>query len=289
MPETEETNTIAKLYLLGTTPTTKILAWTTKFWKHTQPIDGGHFKDYHEPRESNLILNIPIHRKFTLYPVGSSELMDDTQPHVVPDLKFYIENKAVNVIIECDYEHDTNPFGYLARKYTYSITPQPEASTALTTSYNIQTSGIVIGANIETHAFNINRLGYDLDVINNEIGDIVREVQQIVAELSELISAVNSLNELINVLPITDMILGLASAGIGAIKGFFAAGAERALKLGEREAISASIIGGEGVLNVGTGFEKVSMGGVLELFELHADSISSQTGTFVSSLKVQSG
>jgi len=41
------------------------------------------------------------------------------------------------------------------------------------------------------------------------------------------------------------------------------------------------------VLNVGTGFEKVSMEGVLELFELHADSISSQTGTFVSSLKVQ--
>jgi len=223
--------------------TTKILAWKIKLWKHTQPIGEGHFKDHYESRESNLIVNIPIHRKFTLYqPAGSSELIGDTQPHVVPDSKLSVAKKAVSVFIECDYEYDTNPFGYLARRYTYAITPQPEACTALTTSYNIQASGVVIGANIETHAFNINRLGDDLDVINNEISDIVREVQQIVAELSELVSAANSLNELINVLPITDMVAGFASAGIGAIKCFFAAGAEGAFELGEREAVSASFV-----------------------------------------------
>jgi len=33
IPETEETNTIVKIFPSGTTPSTKILAWTTKFWR----------------------------------------------------------------------------------------------------------------------------------------------------------------------------------------------------------------------------------------------------------------
>ena len=86
-------------------------------------------------------------------------------------LKIFMSTDAnfIYKIADIDYESGTNPFEYLASTGFYSVSPRPEACTTLYTNFNIKTSGIVIGENIESHFFVLNSLGNTLDIAVNDI------------------------------------------------------------------------------------------------------------------------
>jgi len=155
-------------------------------------------------------------------------------------------------------------------------------------------------------------LGNDLAAVNNEISDIIRELQQIVAELTRVANAVTALNNPVNVMLVTDVFMGFASAGVGAIKGFFAAGAERGFQIGEKEIAKIVTSGGNDTLRIGEGVEKITIKAEPELFDLEATRIvagetftmdgvrvlsrieetggvvlNASTGSFVNTLKVE--
>ena len=70
-------------------------------------------------------------------------------------LKLYIptDKELIFKIADVDYQEGTNTFEFLASTGYYTVSPRPEACTILFTNYNIQTSGVVIGENIESHVF----------------------------------------------------------------------------------------------------------------------------------------
>jgi len=280
--ETEVPNVVVKVVFMGAEYLSLIPGFEMSFWaRRVSPAHQVWVTTYTPHAASNCIHNLPIHRLYQLHQGGPTEVVKPAI-RAIPELKFYLEKTYFRTVIEGDYEPGTNPFGYLAKKYTYEIKPPPEACTALTTTHNIQTSGIVIGANIESHAFNINRMGNDLDVINNEIRDIFRELQRIVDELAQITRTVTALNDLISVMLITDVVMGFATAGIGAIKGFFVAGAEGGFRIGTREAIAITEAGGKSTMSMGKGFDRIVMDGAIEL-----RSLESTTGVFSTSLRVE--
>jgi len=97
----ELVNTLVKVCLLkGST-----LALTMRFRKYSMIVGEYDYVDVYESRESNLILDMPIHRKCMLTSAGSTELASDERTLPISDLKFYIEKGAVTPIVECNYEH----------------------------------------------------------------------------------------------------------------------------------------------------------------------------------------
>ena len=87
---------------------------------------------------------------------------------------------------DLDYVDGTNPFAFLADKCCYTITPRPEACTTLETTYNIRTSGVVIGQNIESHAFALNSIGNTVDRAVNRVEDIQRACETMEKQISEM-------------------------------------------------------------------------------------------------------
>ena len=183
-------------------------------------------------------------------------------------LRLYIMKNCYEKVNEdIDYtDMNYNPFGFLVEKEYYDIIPKPESCSTLMTNYNIQTSGIVIGANIESHAFTLNKLGnsvetiiVDVDNINNELSAIASEVVKVSSELDNYI--------------MMDMLFGFAELGMGVVTGVIAAGSKGAFKFGEKSAIK-SVEGGEkGVCSIGEDFSKVSIES-----ELSVSSIAPKTG-----------
>lgn len=148
----------------------------------------------------------------------------------------------------------------------------------------------MIRTNIEIHAFSINRLGNDLDVVNNEIIDITHELQQMAQEIADIASSVHSLNDTINFIVITDLAVGFAVGAVGAVKWAIAAGSEGAMEFGARTGVESAIIDGKSILKMGGSCEKMTIDhGALTLFDIRTTSISSQTGSFVSSLRAEWG
>ena len=75
----------------------------------------------------------------------------------VDELTIYMPKRGNDVKRETDYKDgEDDPFEFLLNNGDYSVTPIPEAATTLFTNYNIRTSGIVIGENIESHVFQLN-------------------------------------------------------------------------------------------------------------------------------------
>jgi len=148
-PVVDGSNVIMRVFCRDSARGTTQLSWTMKLYAHTVRVSGSITVAEYEPRTGNFINSIPIHRFFRLQQGGSTEVVSDgSDPRhpglTIPELELYLEKTFFNPLIECNYELDTNTFSYLAHKYTYVVTPQPESCTALTTTYNIQTSGIVI-------------------------------------------------------------------------------------------------------------------------------------------------
>ena len=84
------------------------------------------------------------------------------------------------------YEEGTNPFEFLANKCCYTITPRPEACSTLQTTFNIRTSGIVMGQNLESHAFALNSIGNTVDRTVNRVEDIQKLCQDLQNQINEL-------------------------------------------------------------------------------------------------------
>ena len=93
---------------------------------------------------------------------------------------------CIHKISENNYESGTNVFEHLATTGNYNVTPKSNQCTTLFTNYNIQTTGIVMGANLESHFFTINKLGNQMDVAYNRINGMSTDI-------SKLYSTVNSL------------------------------------------------------------------------------------------------
>ena len=92
----------------------------------------------------------------------------------------------IHTITDVDYEPNTNTFSFLASNGMYTVTPRPEACTTLYTNYNIQTSGVVIGENIESHVFVLNSLGNTVDVAVNNISQLQNYCQELQQEIHNM-------------------------------------------------------------------------------------------------------
>ena len=143
-------------------------------------------------------------------------------------LKLYIHKGFFFRINDNDYKDGTNPFTFLASTNDYSVIPRPENCSTLMTSYNIQTTGIVIGANIESHEFTINNLGNSVSVITNDLDYTMKVLQQLVAEVEALTKQFDNYIMM-------DMIFGFAEGVAGAVGGIIQAGTKGAFKFGEKE------------------------------------------------------
>ena len=178
-------------------------------------------------------------------------------------LIMYLRKNMVWKINDNSWDGITNPFSFIAEQYAYDVLPKPEHCSSLKTNYNIQTTGIVIGSNIESHAFSINQLGNNIDVLVNDVDYIEREVQIISLEVSELSKAFNNY-------VMMDVLFGFIEGVGGAISGAIAAGVRGSFKFGERTAMEAAEtsmrIGGED-------FERISIES-----ELSVSEITSTTG-----------
>ena len=84
------------------------------------------------------------------------------------------------------YVDGTNPFEFIANKCCYTITPRPEACTTLESNYNIRTKGIVIGQNIESHAFALNSIGNTVDRAVNRVEDIQQTCERLQEQITEM-------------------------------------------------------------------------------------------------------
>ena len=66
------------------------------------------------------------------------------------------------------------------------MSPRPESCTTLFTNYNIQTSGVVIGENIESHVFVLNSLGNTVDIAVNHISELQNDCVQLQQQFEEV-------------------------------------------------------------------------------------------------------
>ena len=169
---------------------------------------------------TNLIKDLPYHEE--------SELTSTP----FKSLTLYMEKEHIQKINENNYKEGTNPFAYLATTSDYTIIPSPESCSTLMTTYNIQTSGIVIGANIESHAFSINNLGNSVDVIVNDVAILTKEMAQ-------ALEAIKKLQEKTNPFSMENILFAFAKAGAGYLLGAICAGIKGAFQMGERIAMQA--------------------------------------------------
>ena len=103
-------------------------------------------------------------------------------------LKLYMptDKELIFKIADVNYEEGTNTFEFLASTGYYTVSPRPEACTTLFTNYNIQTSGVVIGENIESHVFVLNSLGNTVDIAVNHISELQNYCVQLQQELEDV-------------------------------------------------------------------------------------------------------
>ena len=149
------------------------------------------------------------------------------------------------------YETGTNPFEFLANKCCYTITPRPEACSTLETSYNIRTSGVVIGQNIESHVFTLNSMGNTVDRTVNRVEDIQRVCQDLQSQINGMKNKTDWFTIIKNVISITSGIIGVvngirtfstfAANGIGGIAANCLAVGKQAEEVVEEEVIDEII------------------------------------------------
>ena len=132
-----------------------------------------------------------------------------------------IDDYLIYTIADVDYPPGTNIFEFLASNGMYTVTPRPESCTTLYTNYNIQTSGVVIGENIESHIFVLNSLGNTVDVAVNHIS----QLQNICGELQEEIQHMNNRTSWF------DVLVDVIKIGASVI---FGGGGGNLLKIGEQ-------------------------------------------------------
>ena len=121
----------------------------------------------------------------------------------------------------------------------YNIIPKPEACSTLYTNYNIRTSGIVMGANLETAVYKVNTLGSEVGVIENDITDLKQAVQSLYNICAQLEAEINSVESDLDWMTITDAVFGFVGAAASGVKTFITKSAN-VFKAGERDVIRAA-------------------------------------------------
>ncbi|KAK8881857.1 hypothetical protein M9Y10_044493 [Tritrichomonas musculus] len=103
-------------------------------------------------------------------------------------LKIYMrtDKELIHEIADVNYEEGMNTFEFLSSAGYYTVSPRPEACTTLFTNYNIQTSGVVIGENIESHVFVLNSLGNTVDIAVNHINELQNYCMQLEKEINDI-------------------------------------------------------------------------------------------------------
>ena len=166
-------------------------------------------------------------------------------------LRLYMDISAFWKINDNDYEYGTNPFAFVVKEYDYSVVPQPESCTRFECPYNFYVNGIVIGDNIETHAFALNNVGNNVEVMMNQIRAIIQEIQAIEQYLLALAQEIAALNSMFDFMMIMDAAFSL---GEGLITGITMA-AKAIMKCGEKTALK----GIEGGMELGEDMAKTDI------------------------------
>ena len=91
----------------------------------------------------------------------------------------------------------------------YNVQPRPEACSTLYTTYNIQTTGNVIGQNIESHVFALNSLGNDVDRAIVRLSQLTQYVEQL---FNYIESQLAQINEQMSLMQLGSLIGGVFSA-----------------------------------------------------------------------------
>ena len=104
------------------------------------------------------------------------------------NLRVYMKaSPEFNIPIDENIEYPGgNTFEFLASTGYYSVSPRPESCTTLMTNFNIQTSGIVIGENIESHIFELNSLGNVVDIAVNDISSLEKYCNRLQKEFDDM-------------------------------------------------------------------------------------------------------
>ena len=110
-------------------------------------------------------------------------------------------------IADVEY-YGSNTFEYLNGCGYYNVVPKPESCTTLFTNYNIQTSGVVIWENIESHMFVLNSLGNTVDVALNDISQLQNYCKQLESQIESMSNKVNWFDILQGIVDIGTMLIG---------------------------------------------------------------------------------
>ena len=146
------------------------------------------------------------------------------------------DKEVIFPIPDVSYKEGGNTFEFLAGCGYYSVVPRPEACSTLYTNCNIQTSGVVIGENIESHLFVLNSLGNTVDIANNRISELQNLYSNLQKQLNDMKNKTNWFNYIKDVVCIAGAtvnfvggpkaLLSLAAEGISKVKRFCFAGEE---------------------------------------------------------------
>lgn len=104
------------------------------------------------------------------------------------------DKEVIFPIPDVSYKEGGNTFEFLAGCGYYSVVPRPEACSTLYTNCNIQTSGVVIGENIESHLFVLNSLGNTVDIANNRISELQNLYSNLQKQLNDMKNKTNWFN-----------------------------------------------------------------------------------------------
>ena len=156
-------------------------------------------------------------------------------------LRLYLDYGAFWKINSNDYEYGNNPFAFIATNYDYTVIPAPESCSRFECPYNFIVNGIVIGDNIETHAFALNNVGNNVEVMMNQVQAIIQEIQYIEQYLQALAAEIAALSTMFDFMMIMDAAFAV---GEGLITGISMA-AQAIMKFGAKTAMKATEAGME--------------------------------------------
>ena len=132
------------------------------------------------------------------------------------------DDELIYTIADVSYEKGMNTFEFLANTGYYTVSPRPEACTTLYTNFNIQTSGVVIGENIESHVFVLNSLGNTVDIAVNQISALQNYCAKLEKEINDMKNKTNWFDVVMDVVQISNFCFnfgGLMKVGAEGIFG----------------------------------------------------------------------
>ena len=195
-------------------------------------------------------------------------------------LKLFMSKDLIWRVNDNNYSSG-NTFSFISSAYNYEVQPAPNACSSLYTEHNLISERIVVGENVETHAFTLNNVGNNVDIMMNQIVAILEEIQRIEKFLKDIAEAVDKLSTMFNMYVMLDAFSAVLEGGFGLIQ--FAVNG--AIKLGSKMGIR----GAETGLEIGElGFKTEIKSAETTMNKLTATSLEAErlAGKAGSSLKI---